>query len=51
VAVDDEAPKIKLLPSAFTDMVSPEMVASIGFTLEGYHEHAEDDEEQQITEV
>jgi hypothetical protein len=32
-------------------MVSPEMMASIGFTLEGLHEHAEDGERQQITEV
>jgi hypothetical protein len=46
VAVDDEAPEIELLPSAFTAMVSPEMMASIGFTLEGLQEHAEDDEEQ-----
>jgi hypothetical protein len=51
VAVDDKAPKIEHLPSAFTDMVSPEMMASIGFTLEGWHEHAEDGEDQQITEV
>jgi hypothetical protein len=48
---DEEAPKIELLPSAFTAMVSPEMMASIGFTLEGLQEHAEDDEEQQITGV
>jgi hypothetical protein len=51
VAVDDEAPKIELLPSAFTAMVSPEMMASIGFTSEGLHKHAADGEEQQITEV
>jgi hypothetical protein len=51
VAVEDEAPKIELLPSAFTAMLSPEMMASIGFTLEGLQEHAEEGEEQQITEV
>jgi hypothetical protein len=51
VAVDDKAPKIELLSSAFTAMVSLEMMASIGFTLEGLHEHAEDGEEEQITEV
>jgi hypothetical protein len=52
MAVEDEAPKIELLPSAFTAMVSPEMMASVGFsTLEGLLEHAEEDEEQQITEV
>jgi hypothetical protein len=52
VAVDDnEAPKIELLPSTFTAMVSPEMMASVGFTLEGLQEHAEEGEEQKITEV
>jgi hypothetical protein len=51
MAVEDEAPKIELLPSAFTAMVSPEMMASVGFILEGLLEHAEEDEEQQITEV
>jgi hypothetical protein len=52
VAVDDEAPKIELLSSAFTAMVSPEMMASIGHTLEGcLQQHMEDGEEQQITEV
>jgi hypothetical protein len=32
-------------------MVSPEMMASVGFTLEGLLEYAEEDEEQVITEV
>jgi hypothetical protein len=51
MAVEGEAPKIELLPSAFTAMVSPEMMASVGFTLEGLLEQADEDEEQQITEV
>jgi hypothetical protein len=51
VAVEDKAPKIELLPSAFTAMVSLEMMAYIGFTLEGLQEHAEEGEEQQVTEV
>jgi hypothetical protein len=37
VAVNNKAPKIELLPSAFTAMVSPEMMASVSFTLEGLH--------------
>jgi hypothetical protein len=51
MAVEDKAPKIELSPPAFTSMVSPEMMASVGFPLEGLLEHAEEDEEQQITEV
>jgi hypothetical protein len=51
MAIEDEAPKIELLPPAFTSMVSPEMMASVGFTLEGYLEYAEEDEEQEITEI
>jgi hypothetical protein len=48
---EDKAPKIELLPSTFTAMVSPEMMAFVSFTLEGLQEHAEEGEEQQITEV
>ena len=51
MAIEDEAPKIELLPPAFTSMVSPEMMASVGFTLEGLLEYAEEDEEQEITKI
>jgi hypothetical protein len=53
VAVEDKAPKIQLLPSAFTAMVSPEMLASAGFNFAAteQEEDAEEDEDLQFTEV
>jgi hypothetical protein len=51
VAVEDEAPKIELLPTSFTAMVSTKMMASVGFILAGLQEHAVEGEEQQIAEV